>query len=81
MSNNKGTVQLVFGTIVDYNKVLHLKPGEYVQVHQEDEPWSTIDIDQTVGDFFKVLNKNFRVAISLIYSWQENAYEAHIGPL
>ena len=30
-------------------KVFRLHPDKYVQVHQEDEPWNTIDIDQKVG--------------------------------
>ena len=54
-------------TIVDYNNFCRLQPGEYVQIHQEYEPWNTIAIDQTViaiilepqynlqGGFFKRL--------------------------
>ena len=32
---------------MDYKKVFLLQPGEYVQVHQEDEPRNTINIDLT----------------------------------
>ena len=31
-----------------YTKKIRLHPGEYVLVHQEDEPFNTIDIDRTV---------------------------------
>ena len=30
-------------------KINRLNPGEYVQVHQQDETRNTIDIDWTVG--------------------------------
>ena len=49
MSDTKGTEQLVIGTVVEYKKMCHIQPGEYVQVNQEDEPRKTIDINQTVG--------------------------------
>ena len=29
-----------------------LQPGEHVQIHQENETWITIDIDQTFGEIF-----------------------------
>ena len=32
-----------------YKKVLHLQPDKYVQVHQENKPKDTMDIDKTVG--------------------------------
>ena len=35
---------------MDYKKVFCLHPGEYIQVHQEDEPWKTIDIDKIVRE-------------------------------
>ena len=47
--STKGPRQLVLGIVVDYKKFFHLHPGKYVQVHQEDEPRNTIDVDQTVG--------------------------------
>ena len=47
--HTKGPGQLVLGTVVDYEKVFHLQPGKYVQVHQEDEPRNTIDKYRTVG--------------------------------
>ena len=49
LSDTKGPRQLILGNTVDYKKVCRLQPGEYVQVHQEDEPRNTIAIDQTVG--------------------------------
>ena len=44
--------QLVLGNVVDYKKFFCLHPGEYVQVHQDDEPRDTIDIYQTVRAIF-----------------------------
>ena len=49
LSEKKGPGQLILGNTVDYKKVCRLQPGEYAQVHQEDEPRNTIDIDRTVG--------------------------------
>ena len=49
MSDTKGPVQLILGNMADYKKVCRFHPGEYVQVHQEDEPQNTIAIDQNVG--------------------------------
>ena len=49
MSYTRGPGQLILGNTDDYKKVCHLQPREYVQVHQEDEPRNTIDIDRTVG--------------------------------
>ena len=49
MSDRKGPRQLILGDTVDYKKVCRLQPGEYVQVHQEDEPQNMIAIDRTVG--------------------------------
>ena len=40
--------QLLLGNIVNYKKVCRLHPGEYVQVHQEDESRNTIAIYWTV---------------------------------
>ena len=37
---------------MDYKKFFRLHPGEYVQLHQEDQPRNTIDIDQTVEEIF-----------------------------
>ena len=47
LSNKKGPGKFSLGNMVDYKKI-HPQPGEYVQVHQEDEPLNTISIDQTV---------------------------------
>ena len=44
--------QLLLRTVVKYKKVFRLYPGEYVQVHQEDEPRNMIDINQTVRAIF-----------------------------
>ena len=49
LSDTKGPGQLILGNTVDYKKFCHLQPGEYVQVHQEDESRNTIDIERTVG--------------------------------
>ena len=38
MSYTKCTGQLILGNKVDYKKVCRLQPGEYVQVHKENEP-------------------------------------------
>ena len=38
--------------MVDYKKVCHLQPGEYFQMHQEDEPRNTIAINRTVREIF-----------------------------
>ena len=51
-SNTKSLVQLFLGTFMQYKKFFHLHPGKYVQVHQENEPRNTIDVDQTVGSIF-----------------------------
>ena len=34
---------------IQLKKVFRIQPGEYVQVHQEDEPRNTIDINRTVS--------------------------------
>ena len=49
MSDMKGPRQLVLGTVVGYKKFCLLHTGEYVQVHQEDEPCNTVYIYQTVN--------------------------------
>ena len=49
LSDTKGPVKLVLGNTVKYKKVCRLQKGEYVQVHQEDEPRNTIYIDRNVG--------------------------------
>ena len=49
LSDTKGPGQLILGNTVDYKKFCRLQPGEYVQVHQEDEPQNTIDLDRNVG--------------------------------
>ena len=49
ISDTKGPGQLILGYTVDSKKIFYLKPGEYVQVHQEDQPPNKIDIDQTAG--------------------------------
>ena len=49
LSDTNGPRQHILGKTVDYKKVFRLQPGEYVQVHQEDEPQNTISIDRTVG--------------------------------
>ena len=49
LSDTKVPGQLILGNTVDYKKVFRLQLGEYVQVHQEDEPQNTIAIDQTVS--------------------------------
>ena len=48
LSDTKGPGKIILGNTVDYKKVCRLQPGEYVQVHQEDEPRNTIAIDWTV---------------------------------
>ena len=49
MSDTKGPGQLILGNTVDYKNGCRLQPGEYVQVHQEDEPRNIIAIDRAVG--------------------------------
>ena len=49
LSDTKGPVQIILGNTVDYKNFCRLHPGEYVQVHQEDEPQNTISINWTVG--------------------------------
>ena len=49
LSDTKEPGQLILGNTNDYKKFCRLQPGEYVQVHQEDETRNTIDIDRTVG--------------------------------
>ena len=44
LSDTKGPGKLILGNTDYYKKVCRLHPGEYVQVHQEDEPRNTIDI-------------------------------------
>ena len=41
MPDTQGPGKLILGNIVDYKKVFRLQPGEYVQLHQEDEPRNT----------------------------------------
>ena len=48
LSDTKGPGQLILRNMVNYKKVCRLQPGEYLQVHQEDEPQNTIAIDRTV---------------------------------
>ena len=48
ISNTKFSGKLVIGTVVEYKNCFRLQSGEYFQVHQEDEPQNTINIDQTV---------------------------------
>ena len=59
-SETKGPGQLIFGYTADYKKVFRLHPGEYVQVHQEDEPRNTIDINRTVGTIALVPQYNLQ---------------------
>ena len=49
MPDTKVPRQLILGNTVKYKKVCRLQTGEYVQVHQEDEPRNTIYIDRTVS--------------------------------
>ena len=49
LSDTKFLGKLVLGTVVNYRKVCRLHPGEYVQLNQEDEPLSTIEVDRDVG--------------------------------
>ena len=59
MSNTKVPMQLILGTVVDYKKFFCLHPGEYVQVHQEDEPRNIINIDWIVGEI--VLGSQYKL--------------------
>ena len=63
--NTNGPGQLVLGTILDYNTVCHLHPGEYVQANQEDEPWNTIDIYKKVGEI--VLGTQYNIQGSYLF--------------
>ena len=38
LSDKKGPGQIMLGNIFNDKKVFRLQPGEYVQVHQEEEP-------------------------------------------
>ena len=38
LSDTKGPGQLILGNTVEYKEVCRLYPGEYVKLHQEDEP-------------------------------------------
>ena len=49
LSDTKVTGQLILGNTADYKKFCRLQLGEYVQVHQQNEPRNTITIDRTVG--------------------------------
>ena len=49
LSVTKGPGKIILGNTVNYKKGCRLQPLEYVQVHQEDEPRNTIEIDRTVG--------------------------------
>ena len=49
LSDTKGPGQLILGNTVNYKTFCRLQPGEYVQVHQEDEPRNTIFINRAVG--------------------------------
>ena len=50
LSDTKGLGKIVLGNTVNYKKICRLQSGEYVQLHQEDEPRNTIAIDRTVGE-------------------------------
>ena len=61
MSNTKDPKKIVLGTVVYYKKVCHLQAGKYIQLHQEDETWNKIDIDQTVVSIFIGTQYNIQV--------------------
>ena len=48
LSHTKYPVKLFLETVVYYKKVSYLRPVKYVQLHQQDEPRNTIDIQRTV---------------------------------
>ena len=52
LSDTKSPGQINLGKTVDYKEVCRLHPGEYVQVHQEDELQKRIDIDQNVDAIY-----------------------------
>ena len=82
LSDTKSPGQLFIGTVVEYKKFCRLQPGEYVQVHQEDEPRNTMNIDLNVGVIVQWTQYNTsREAISLKYYWQYKSSGGHIGPL
>ena len=64
LSNTKIPGQLVIRTILYYKNVFRLQTVKYDQVHQEDETWNTIDIDQTVGAIFLFPQYNLQFDIS-----------------
>ena len=49
LSDTKGPGQLILVNTVNYKNVFRLQPGEYFQVHQEDEPRNKISMDRNVG--------------------------------
>ena len=48
MSYKKVPTQPVLGNMADYKMWCRLQPGEYLQVHQDDEPQNTIAINRSV---------------------------------
>ena len=60
LSDTKVPQQIILGNTVDYKNVCRFQPGEYVQVHQEDEPRNMIAINQTVGAIFLGPKYNLR---------------------
>ena len=50
LPDTKGLGQIILGNTVDYKNICRLQPGEYFEVHQEDEPRNTIDIDRNFGE-------------------------------
>ena len=67
LSNTKVPRQLVIRTVVDYKKILCIHPGEYVQVHQENEPRNKIGIDRTVREIVLGPNTTHRGAIFRVF--------------
>ena len=49
MLDKKSPGKLILGNMVNYKEVCRLQPGDYIQVHQENEPRNTIAINRTIG--------------------------------
>ena len=81
LSDTKGPGQIILGNTVDYKKVCRLQPGEYVHVHEEDEPRNTIDIDRTVGAISLGPQFNLKGGYCFRAYLQVNSSGGHIGPL
>ena len=79
-SSTKGPGKIFLGNVVKYKKVFCLQTGKYVQVHQEDEPWNTINIYLTVVEIILGTQYNLQGDIFLDSSNSKTPPTLTLGP-